>query len=88
MTLPQLTFAPPPCLALISPKHPVLHHGDRTAPGRLPPPRDLQCPGRPGGDDCRSHQQPPGIAALQDPLHLRQLLPHPQPAMLPDIYTL
>jgi len=58
------TFAPLPCLDLISPKHPVLHHGDRTLPGRLPPPRDLQRPGRPGGADGRSHQQPPGIAAL------------------------
>ena len=45
----NFTFAPPPCLALISTERPVLHHGDRTAPGSLPPPRD---------------QQPPGNAAL------------------------
>ena len=76
----HITFAPPPCLALISPEHPVLYHGYRTASVRLFDPEYLQRPGRPRRGLGRRHQRPPGIAALQDPLRLRQLLPHPQPA--------
>ncbi|MDD4160853.1 MAG: hypothetical protein PHW87_00050 [Methanothrix sp.] len=37
----MLTFAPPPCLALISPQLPISYHGNRTPPHRLHVPRDF-----------------------------------------------
>lgn len=42
-------------------------------PGRLPAPRDLQSPGSTRGDAGRRPEQPAGIAAIQDHLHLWQL---------------
>lgn len=49
-------------------------------PGVSLNPGYLQRPGRPRRGSSRSHQRPPGIAALQDLLHLRKLLLHPHPA--------
>jgi len=40
---------------------------------------DLPRPDRPCGDADRRPQQLPRSTALQDPIHQRQLLPHPQP---------
>ena len=49
-----------------------------SAYGHHPAHGDLQRPGRPRRDAGRRPQQPPEHAALQDPLHQRQLLLHPQ----------